>query len=104
MNIAVTTKEELKSALQNKENTIVVKGKLAKKIKPLAIIKKSNKEVNINENMSKSMVMGSLTVVAGISVTVAITLIVTIGIVAIVAILNNYRMVIKDDEIILERN
>ena len=102
--MTVTTKEELKTALQNKENTIIVKGKLAKKIKPLSLLKKSNKKLNIDENMSTTAAAGFLSTIAGISVAVAITLIVTIGIVAIVAILNNYRMVVKNDEIILERN
>ena len=106
MGVQVTTKEELKYALQNKENIIIVKGKLVKKIKPLLIFKKSNKKVNLDEKMSMNMAVGCLTGLAGISVVVAITLILTIGIVAIISILNNYRMVIKDDEIeiILERN
>lgn len=93
----------MKTALQNKENTIIVKGKLAKKIKPLAFLKKTNKKININENISTTSAAGFLIGIAGISVAVAITLIVTISIVAIVAILNNYKMVKRDDEIILEK-
>lgn len=104
MNLEVKTKEELNSALQNKENIIIVKGKLAKKLKPLGIIKKSNKKIDINEKMSSNMAVGSLTGIAGISVAVAITLIITIGVVSIVAILKNYNVVIKDDEIRLERD
>lgn len=100
----VTTKVKLKKALQNKENTIVVKGKLAKRIKPLSLLKKSNKKINIDENMSTNAAAGFLSGIAGISVAVAITLIITVGIVAIVAILNDYKMVIKDSEITLERN
>lgn len=102
--VTVTTKEELKTALQNNENIIIVKGKLAKKIKPLSLLKKSNKKLNIDESMSTTAAAGFLSGIAGISVAVAITLIVTIDIVAIVAILTNYRMVVKNDEIILERN
>lgn len=104
MNIVVSSKEELKKALQDKENTITVNGKLAKKIRPLALLKKSNKKTNIDENMSTTAAAVVLSGIAGISVAVAITLIVTIGIVAIVAILNDYRMGISDEKIILERN
>lgn len=102
--VVVKTKEELKTALQNKESTIIVKGKLAKKIKPLALIKKSKDKINLNENMKANAAAGILTEIGGISAAVAIVLIVTIGIVAIVAILNDYKMVVMDDEITLERN
>ncbi|GKU29305.1 hypothetical protein [Clostridium folliculivorans] len=101
MVVTVTSKDELKTALKNKENTIVVKGKLAKKIKPLSILKKSNKKINIDKSASTAVAAGAL---VGIPIAVAITLIVTLGIVAIVAILNDYRMVVRNDEIVLERN
>ncbi|MEG0774383.1 hypothetical protein [Clostridium sp.] len=104
MVVTVTTKEELKTALKNKENTILVKGKLAKKIKPLSLLKKSDKKINIDENMSTTAAAGFMSTIAGISVAVAITLIITVGIVGIVAMLNDYKMVIKDNEITLERN
>jgi hypothetical protein len=53
---------------------------------------------HINENM----LAGSLTRIGSISV--AITLIIVIGIVYIVVIFKYYRVVIRDNEIILERN
>ncbi|MBK5241939.1 hypothetical protein [Clostridium sp.] len=104
MSVMVKTAKELKEVLNNKEERIIIKGRLAKKIKPLSIIKMSNKNIGLKETMRKNMVAGSLTL-AGMAASVAIALIVTIGVVSIVVILNDYRIVYKngDDEIILER-
>lgn len=104
MTVEVRTKEELNNALQNKCDVIIAKGGFAKKLKPLTIIKKSNKKLDINEKMSSSALAGSLTGIAGISVAVAITLIITIGIVSTIAILKDYNIEIRDDGLRFSRD
>lgn len=57
---------------------------------------------NLSSAMSVGMLSGAL---VGLPVAFAITLIITIGVVAVVAILKNYRIVVRksDEEIILEK-
>ena len=101
-NIIVYTKGELKEAIQRGDKHIIVKGKLAKKIQPFSKVKKSQVS-NLSSSMSANMVAG---VLVDVPTVVAITLIITIGVVTIVAILKNYRIIIRkpDEEIILEKN
>lgn len=102
--VVVKKKSELLDAIKNKEAVIVVQGELAKDVKYLTVIKKSHHANNLSENMSRSGAVGVLTL-SGLSTAVAITLIVTVGLVAIVAILKDYTIKVKqgDDELVLER-
>ncbi|MGX8176300.1 hypothetical protein ACWS7L_02285 [Exiguobacterium artemiae] len=97
----VLTIKELKVALANKEPRIVIRGKLAKQLKPLT---KLNKQSASNIPTSQGALVASFTL-SGIGTAVAITLIVTIGIVSIVAMLKNYNMVLRsgDSELVLEK-
>lgn len=106
MAVVVTTKSQLEDALKNKESSIIVRGKLAKKIFPLSIFKHKHVPMNLSTNMGFAEASGALSSLVGIPVVVAITLIVTIGLVAIIAILRDYRIVHRkgDSETILERN
>lgn len=97
----VTTKEELKTAVADGETTIVIKGKLAKRLKPL--VKVSGLKGKMIP-MTQGAAVGALGL-TGISTAVAITLIVTVGLVTMVAILKGYTIRYKNvdgDEIILE--
>jgi hypothetical protein len=101
----VKTAEELKTALDKKKKKIVIEGDLVKKVKYLSYVKKS-KKLELNTGMSTLFAGEALASFTGIAIPVAITLIVTFGVVGIVAMLCDYKMIIKDGEnqIILERN
>lgn len=97
--IVVDNKEDLKTALSNRKQTIVVKGKLAKRLRPLSKIKKA--PANLNPNISPATGALMIAPLAEIPVAVAITLIITIGVVSIVAILKDYSVKVSGDEVFL---
>lgn len=101
METTVYNKKDLKKAINSGEKSIVVKGKLAKKVELLDKINK-NKETNLSEDISVKRTEGLL---VGLPVSVAITVVITLGVVASIAILKNYRIIIKkkDIEIVLEK-
>lgn len=108
--VTVYDKKSLKRAVTKKEDIIVVKGKLARKLRPLAKIKGA---AVVNNNSTKGVRMDASinTAAAGalisstyvIPVSVSIILIITVGLVAIIAIFNDYNMRISNEEIILEK-
>ena len=101
METIVYSKKDLNKAIKSGEKSIVVRGKLARKIQLLGKVNKS-KVTNLSEDMSVYRTAGLL---VGLPVSVAITVVITLGVVAIIAILKNYRIVIKkkDVEIVLEK-
>lgn len=101
MGTIVYSKKELNQAIKNGETSIVVRGKLARKIQLLGRVNKA-KVTNLSKDMS---VYRTASLLTGLPVSVAITVVITLGVVAIIAILKNYRIVIKkkDVEIVLEK-
>ena len=95
MSVVVITKQQLNKAIKDKEKTIIVKGELAKKLK---FFSKLNSKPNINPTMPTGVLAGSVAVAGGVPVIVVI--------VAIVAIVFEYNVRLKDSsgvEVILER-
>lgn len=100
--VVVNNKEQLKKALDSKAEYIIVRGKLAKKLKPLSKVKKSKD----TEKLSESMYQAALITYLGVlPVKVAITLIVTVGVATIVALLKDYNIKYKigEEEFVFER-
>lgn len=95
--VIVNKKQELKDALKNKEETILIRGKLARKISKLEKFKKTEKCDELCENLSKVRAVATISSL-GVPVVVAITLIITLGVVSIVAILKNYTIKVKKGE------
>ncbi|NLY79688.1 MAG: hypothetical protein GX072_07310 [Lysinibacillus sp.] len=93
----VYTMKELKDAVKQKRERIVVRGKLAKTLKPLAKIKGAP---NVHEGMSTDQLAGTLAT-AAVPAAVWITLIVVVGITVFVALIRGYNVKVKVGENLL---
>ncbi|MEB1809753.1 MAG: hypothetical protein LPK26_21085 [Bacillaceae bacterium] len=100
--VHVSTMSELKDAVKQKRERIVVDGKLANK---LSILAKVKDKPDVHPGMSTSQLAGSLAGVAAVPVAVWITLIIATGVTVIVGLLLGYNLKVKvgDNELVFDK-